>query len=249
MLESEYLARRQRNAAYSLRAFAKFLDLPSGRLSQLLSKKRRFTPKIGKKIASRLNFDPWKTEQLLRSIEALRKGSSLAPTVPYSPIAMDQFQTIADPVHFSVLSLLELDNFQGKPTAVAEKLAISVVEARGVLARLQRVGLVQIDKSGAYSLTAQEARATTTDISFAALRECHKRLLRDSIDLIDTVPIELRDVTSITMAIDSKKLAEAKKKIRDFRRSMAEFLESGKKKEVYRMNIQLLPVTKKKERK
>ena len=56
--------------------------------------------------------------------------------------------------------------------------------------------------------------------------------------------MELRDFTSMTMAIDPEKLTEAKKKIREFRRGLSEFLEAGKKEEVYRLNIQLVPVTK-----
>jgi hypothetical protein len=49
----------------------------------------------------------------------------------------------------------------------------------------------------------------------------------------------------MTMAIDPKKLPQAKERIRDFRRGLSEFLESGNRSEVYRINIQLMPVTKK----
>ena len=242
LLESEFMARRQRNSGYSLRAFAKFLDLPSGRLSQLLSEKRRFTPKLTQKIAARLNLDPEKTDKLLHAVAPQKS----APGATYQPIAMDEFLVISDPVHFSLLSLLELDKFTGTPKAAADRLGISVVEARGALKRLKRVGLVE-ESAGIFVLSRQEARATSSDVNFAALRECHKRLLAESAELIDAVPIQLRDISSITMAIDAKKIPEAKKRIRDFRRSMSEFLESGRKEEVYRINIQLVPVTRKRD--
>lgn len=245
LLEAEYLARRQKNASYSLRAFAKLLQLPSGRVSQLLSEKRRFTPALGKQIAGRLNFDPQKTDQLIEGIVSAKKKSAapLKPQATYKPIAMDEFLVIADPVHFSLLSLLEVDDFSGSAKAASEMLGLSAVEARAAYRRLVRVGLVE-EKNSHFVLPRPEARATSSEVNFAALRECHKKLLRDAIELIDTVPIEARDVTSITMAIDPKKLPEAKKRIKDFRRSMSEFLESGKKDSVYRINIQLLPVTK-----
>jgi len=45
------------------------------------------------------------------------------------------------------------------------------------------------------------------------------------------------------MAIDSSKLPAAKEMIRTFRRKLCEFLESGKKDEIYNLNIQLVPTT------
>jgi uncharacterized protein (TIGR02147 family) len=244
-LESEYLARKRKNSGYSLRAFARFLDIPSGRLSQLLSEKRRLTPKLGEKIASRLNFDPKQKEELLRSIRSAgaKKPTDSSGSVPYRALDMDQFQVIADPLHFSILSLLETDKFSGELRDIARRLGISAPEARSALGRLERIGLVR-KGSGKYRLTAQEARTTSHDISSAALREAHKRVLGETTSLIDEVSVELRDITSMTMAIDPKKLPEAKERIRAFRRSLSEFLESGRRTEVYRINIQLVPVTK-----
>lgn len=247
-LESEYLSRKRKNSGYSLRAFAKFLEIPSGRLSQLLSEKRRFTPKLGVKIAGRLNFDPRQTELLLQAIRSSRSPAAAEqpekPKARYRAIEMDRFQAIADPVHFSILSLLEVSGFSGTAKAMAEGLGISTVEARIAADRLQRMGFVKKEK-GRYFLVAEEARTTSHDVSSAALREAHKKVLRETADLIDEIAVELRDVTSITMAIDLRKLPQAKERIRDFRRSLSEFLESGNRSEVYRLNIQLMPVTKK----
>jgi uncharacterized protein (TIGR02147 family) len=251
-LEAEYLTRKRKNSGYSLRAFAKFLDIPSGRLSQLLSEKRRFTPKLGVKIAGRLNFDPRQTELLLKAIRESRSPSaepkSEKPKAQYRSIEMDRFRAIADPIHFSILSLLEVRAFDGSPKAMAERLGISLLEARSAADRLLRMGFVKKEK-GRYRLVAEEARTTSHDISSAALREAHKKVLRESADSIDEIALELRDVTSMTMAIDPAKLPMAKERIRDFRRSLSEFLESGNRSEVYRLNIQLMPVTKKRGKK
>lgn len=247
-LESEYLARKRKNSGYSLRAFAKFLEIPSGRLSQLLSEKRRFTPKLGVKIASRLNFDPRQTELLLQAIRSSRSPAAASkpekPKALYRAIEMDSFQAIADPIHYSLLSLLEVSGFKGSAKSIAEKLGISLVEARAAADRLERMGFLKREK-GSYRLVAEEARTTSHDVSSAALREAHKKVLRETAESIDEIALELRDVTSITMAIDPRRLPEAKERIRAFRRGLSEFLESGNRSEVYRLNIQLMPVTKK----
>ena len=65
--------------------------------------------------------------------------------------------------------------------------------------------------------------------------------------VIGTDAFQESDITGITMAIDSKKLKEAKKRITNFRRSLAEFLESGTRDSVYRLNLQLFPLSKAKD--
>lgn len=248
-LEAEYLARRRKNESYSLRAFARLLDLPSGRVSQLLSKKRNFTPALGKRIALRLNYDPKRTGEWLQTIEKTKRknpGALNEPRATYQSLDMDEFQTIADPIHFSILSLLETDKFSGEIKDIAEGLGISRVEARAAVSRLLRVGLVKSAKGGIFHLAKAPGLTTSHDLQSAALREAHKKVLQESRDALEEVAVELRDITSITMAIDPRRLPEAKEKLRALRRGLSEFLETGRRTEVYRLNIQLVPVSKRK---
>ncbi|MGZ3740999.1 MAG: DUF4423 domain-containing protein, partial [Bdellovibrionota bacterium] len=62
---------------------------------------------------------------------------------------------------------------------------------------------------------------------------------------IEAVPTEERDITSMTMAIDPRRLPLAKTLIRKFRFRLADLLETGDRTEVYNLNVQLVPVTKK----
>ena len=248
-LEREYLTRRRQNPRYSMRAFASLLDLPSGRVSQLLSAKRRFTPKLGKKIAERLGYDPNRARRVLELIEQSRKphisieseeiGSEAGALVL---LDMDQFESIADPLHFSILSLLETEGASGDPAFIARRLRVSRVEARTALERLLRLGLVRYEGERLV-LTHASGVTTSHDIRSTALRLSHKKVLQEACDSLDDIAVELRDITSMTMAIDPLKLPQAKEKIREFRRGLSKFLESGRKSEVYRINIQLIPVS------
>ncbi|MGZ3694042.1 MAG: DUF4423 domain-containing protein [Bdellovibrionota bacterium] len=241
-LEAEYLSRRQKNPSYSLRAFSRLLSLPSGRVSQLLSKKRNFTPTLGKKIALKLNYDPLKTHQLLTSIEKTRGHKGENET--YTSLDMDQFQSIADPIHFALLSLVETVGFKSDPKFIAAKLGISPLEARMASERLVRVGLLKASGRGKLELTHSPGLTTSHDVKSSALREAHKKVLAHAAEALESVDVDLRDVTSITMAIDPRRLVEAKAKLRAMRRELSEFLEGGRKTEVYRLNIQLVPVSK-----
>jgi hypothetical protein len=55
-------------------------------------------------------------------------------------------------------------------------------------------------------------------------------------------PVEARDLTSVTMAIDPKNLSMAKEKIRQFQDELAQMLATGTPTEVYRVSMQMFPL-------
>lgn len=67
-LYQEYYRRREKNPAFSLRAFARILEISSGRMSELLSQKRRLTEAMALKIAEKLKYPPLMKQQLISII-------------------------------------------------------------------------------------------------------------------------------------------------------------------------------------
>ncbi len=70
----------------------------------------------------------------------------------------------------------------------------------------------------------------------------------DTLDMgknkLEEVELELRDFSSMTIAGNPEKLAEAKTIIREFRQKLASLLRDGEKTEVYQIAIQLYPLIK-----
>lgn len=248
-LEREFRRRRAKNPAYSLRAFSQQLKLPSGRLSEILARKRQLTPALGEQIADRLAFDPAERKKFLECIERERGAKRRhAPQLEdfeattYHQLSMDSFQIIADWQHYAILSLMETRGFRSEPAWIGRRLGLAVPEVQGALERLERVGLVK-RRRDAYVKTS-EGLTTSRDISSAALRRAHKQNLAIAVEALDEVPVEERDVTAMTMAIDPDKLSLAKDMIREFRRKLCAALESGRQREVYHLNVQLIPISK-----
>ncbi|MNL56226.1 hypothetical protein D3C87_1797040 [compost metagenome] len=67
--------------------------------------------------------------------------------------------------------------------------------------------------------------------------------MEKSIEALQKVPVEYRDISHITMAISPQNLPRAKEEIRKFRKKMAQLLEEGDASEVYLMGVQLVPLT------
>ncbi|HUP57729.1 MAG TPA: DUF4423 domain-containing protein, partial [Bdellovibrionota bacterium] len=146
-----------------------------------------------------------------------------------------------------ILSLLETRDFEENPAWIAERLGINPVEASAALERLERLGLVARAQSGKL-LSTEKNVATTNDVASAALRRSHRQSLEQAIEKLEEIDVEDRDITSITMAIDPAALPLAKKMIREFRRKLCATLETGKRSEVYNLNVQLVPVSRLREK-
>lgn len=253
LLKQEYLKRKKKNPSYSLRAFAQSIGISSGRVSEIFNGKRSLTANNAKKVLETLKLDLIERKKWQNLIE----GS----TNPTQQLEDAQFCLIADPIHYALLCLMETQSFYKMKLAAAKKskaarsilreseiqwmakrLEKPKLEIELALQNLKTLQFISEDESH-YQLVLDRALETTTEVPSAALRESHKKTLLAAVDKIDKVPVELRSVTSMTMAIDTKNLPEAKRLIREFRKSLSALLEQGTKSEVYDLNIQLLPVT------
>ncbi|OGQ36062.1 MAG: hypothetical protein A3F16_01735 [Deltaproteobacteria bacterium RIFCSPHIGHO2_12_FULL_43_9] len=252
-LQEEFNRRRSKNPSYSLRAFANYLKLPPGRLSQILTDKRALTPNLGEKISERLGFDPLTKQKFIQCIKIQKQRKNATKIAnklsskqdsddDFQAVDMDKFYLIADRYHFALLSLIQTEDFKNDTKWIAKRLNISVVQVRSAFERLQRLNLIKKEKNQ-FKLTSQKGITTSHDVSSTALRKSHHQALDQAKISLDQDPVETRDFTSITMAIDPNKLHIAKEMIKNFRRKLCKILESENKKEVYDLNIQLVPVT------
>jgi len=90
----------------------------------------------------------------------------------------------------------------------------------------------------------QEQITTTSDIPSGALRKSHRKTLEHCIAAINDIEVELRDISAMTVVMDPSRMLEAKQMLKEFRRRFSTIMESGAKKEVYSLSIQLIPQTK-----
>lgn len=241
---AEFARIKARNSRMTLRALARRLELSPGRLSEFLSGKRRITVKTAQRISERLALDPARKHHFLRTIGSPgRAGRASESPTNYHLLALDQFALIADWYHYAILSLTEIKGFKSKEEWIAKRLGISTIQVRAALQRLVRVGLLKVE-DGRWVTTGRNLE-TPSDIASSALRRSHRQDLKRAMRALDEVALEERDITAMTMAIDVRRLPEAKRRIREFRKDMARFLEHGEANEVYNLNIQLIPLTEK----
>jgi uncharacterized protein (TIGR02147 family) len=242
--QREYLKRRKKNAGYSVRAFSNYLKLASGTVSHLLSGKRKPSAKFVAKLFTQLEVNPKERDLILASLKGKKVRSDRKPKVEikYEMIALDAFKLVSDWYHYAILELTSIKDFKFDYTWIANQLSISVTEARQAVDRLLRLDLV-IEKDGSLVKTHGFVTNAEDGVTNSALKQLQRHILQKALDAIDVIPLGDKDITSMTMAIDERKLPEARKKIERFRRELCEFLEDGSPSRVFNLGVQLYPVS------
>jgi uncharacterized protein (TIGR02147 family) len=251
LLKSEMLERQNRNSAYSLRAFARDLDTSPAILSLVLQGKRAVTSEKAIRWSDKLKLNNEKRHDLLKAVTldlqtrldpTLRRSRQIDERLEYLQIQIDQFSLISDWWHFGLLNLVKLKNTKHNPIWMAKKLGINETECNEALERLVRMGLMKFEEKK-WIRTAKPIE-TSSDIPSVAIQSFHRQNIRRAIESIENVNVNDRDITSIMVATTKSKVEEAKKRIRLFRKELAEFLSDVEADEVYSLNIQLFPQTK-----
>jgi uncharacterized protein (TIGR02147 family) len=231
ILKKELEKRQKNNPAYSLRSFAKFLEISPAALSQLMSGKRGISVKRLSKVIEKLSLPPSELKSLIKTKED-RVSSVLKE---------DEFKLISEWYHFGILSLGELKKCKVDPRWIAKRLNIPVGTANEALQRLERMRIIQI-KEGRFKQISPPLK-TTSDVPSSTIRAYHKSILGLAQNKIETVDVKEREYSALTMAINTKNLPKAKKLTEEFKEEMLQLLEHGSLDEVYQLSIQLFPLS------
>lgn len=249
LLKAELSRRIDKNPRYSLRAFARDLNMGSARLSEVLNARAGISEKRALEIAEILDLDESTKEKFLSLVISQHSRSRLKRSIAQERVETqntktinhDLFQTISDWKHFAILETLRLKKSKGSSSEVAKILGLGVVEVRLAIERLERVGIVEKKRSRYYP-NPNFIRVPSHSGS-EGIRNYHKQILTKALESIDSQSPARRDLGSSVFAIDSSKIPELKKRIAEFRKSIVQLAQSSKEDRVYAFSTQLFDLS------
>lgn len=250
-LSTELERRKKSNPRYSLRAFAKLLNLDPGYLSCVIAGKRILSMTAAQKIAVALKLDDKESTLLLEAAanQALERCmskqgfSANKHKIPIKEIEQDIYSSISDMIHYLILEGTFLRDFKPDSRWLARRFNVTVIEAEQAIARLIRLGLL-VSTDGMIVKTSQSLITKDLSKTNSALKASQRQILKSALKALENDPIEHRDTTGMTMAIDPKKIPLAKKMIQDFTNQLCEMLESGDRTEVFQLSVSLFSLEK-----
>jgi len=234
-LSREFERRKKANPRYSIRAFARALKLESSTLSQILTRSRKITATQALRIVKSLDIDPaMKSTLLLAVIEGRSR-----------PIPEDSSFTVASLdangmefwEFFAVLSLLELKGAVCEARWIAQRLGSTLERVSRCLSGLERQGYIRKERKG-WRLAPIQLTTPLGCGSMAVVNAISEYILLGN-SRLKSGGTDQVDFSGCTIAVNSKNLPEAIRRIKEFRRSLADFLSDEPKDSVYRLNLQL----------
>ncbi|MCM2323707.1 MAG: DUF4423 domain-containing protein [Oligoflexia bacterium] len=258
LIQAELSERIGKNPRYSLRAFSRSSGISHTVLSLFLSGKRPLSKKATLRLAEHLGLDPAQKARLLAS---RKPGTPSLAAAEYRELPLDVFTAIADWQHYAILSALELPKARLEARWIARRLGIPELQAKLSIERLKRLELVGKTAEGRWRQSGKPLKMENVE-STAATRRFHRQLLDKAQASLENDPAELRDFSSITLAMDPELVPYAKERIRAFRRELAAELEarsareessarqdrsadarSPREAEVYHLSVQVFPLS------
>lgn len=252
ILKQELQKRYRINPNYSLRSFAKFLEVDPAILSRILSNKRALSFKVANRIIDKLKLSEKEKKLFLESvaedfkqkkiIQNFKKHKTNIPAKEnILQIDHDMFHIISDWYHYAILQLTLVENFISDTNWIAKRLGLSKLEVKQAIQRLKNVGLIT-EQNGKYIAKTTRIDIPNKNISSVALRKHQKQMLQKAILSIDNYSIEKIATYGLTLPIDPDKISIAKELIQKFLNTMYDVLSSGKKQKIYQITINLFPL-------
>lgn len=237
-LKEELSQRKKNNPEYSLRALARDLKIPHTALSEFLNGRRRFSAKLTESIVNQLSISAQTQNQL--------KKSHIHNPLNYVNLSNEEISRSREWYMTTLLELAKLENFSSDPHWIAKVLRLDLFTVTSAIEELQKLGWLEITPSGKWHVKDEN---TSTLGNLSVLDDILYKLAQFA-ELqriaIQTEKPETGSNVGITFAIDPDDLPKARKMTYEFLYNMSELLEkkATPKKEVYRLNISLFPLTK-----
>ena len=243
-IKSEFETRRNKNKSYSLRKFSMDMGISVSIMSRIMNDKVAVSEKtlkiINKKIQVPQHFfdDVKKTKQKKthwrhEKIKYLKDSDIQLMKSWYFPVVWEAV-THAD--------------FEGDFDTLASQMGLTLKEVQSAFHVLLDHGLVRKNDLGGWTTDHEQASTVNLNFTTDELRRLQVQLFMHQVRAINDIPVELRDHSTIFISGGSDVIDEVKKRIKLFRRSLANYIEkSGHKgrQQIYQLSIGFTPTLKK----
>lgn len=256
-IRDRYLEKKEKSAAYSMRAFARDLGMSHSLLSMIMSGERPLTLNQAQKIAVSLNLSTHEEKKLMHlALVSLPDNAKLGKKVrddarkrmgngqSFTTLDSEKFQLIAKWYHFPILDLTFTKDFRSNVSWIAKRMGISAVEARGAVNRLLDLGLLE-KKLGKLRKTQKNIQIESQKSKLAGRIYNEQVMDRAKLEMknTDQDAFMKRSITGLSIAIDEKSVEEAKEALSRFKSEFIQRFATEKATEVYQFNLQFFPIT------
>lgn len=252
-LQEEFERRVRKNSRYSLRAFARSLNVNAAELSQVFRGSRRLSWKSAVTVSKAMGLTPAESKHLLNILQT-EKGKKIGLDLVIdeqielhsSPVNPADFEKLGDWYHFAILNLIDTKGFEWTATHIARRLGLSPSEARIAMETLERSGMVQVlvNQGRKQGKSVKAFWEVGSQMPSESIRRYHRQCLQKAIDALDTVPMDQREYRSVGIVVGAEDLGKIRAEVKHFTDLLMQRFERKGKNHVYQIQVAVFPLTK-----
>jgi len=253
-LEKEFEDRKRKNSRYSLRAFAKYLEMPAPKLSMVLRKKAGMSVLRAKKIATKLRLDKKEKTTFINLVASkharslterkiAQKALQTASHHSYLTLNQEFFKIFSDWYFFAILEATELVNFKASAGWISKKFALPKGVVEKALRLLKKHDFIKEENNTFKQVESDIYIPGGTPSRY--IKSHHRQILQKADDAIIICPLEEREFSSQIFSFNSELMDEIKSELIESRKKIIEKYETlsrGNKDRVYCFSQQFFPL-------
>ena len=185
--------------------------------------------------------DSAKKKEIFKELRAIAKENEMALV---GEDQYDYYESWINPVLRELVPQVP----DATPAQMADMLAFDTqaAEVKKALKLLQKVGLLNKDAEGRYEQSSKAITTGNIEVASLSVREMHRQMGELAVRSLDEVPVNERDISGLTIGVSEDAYYRITKEIEDFRRRVASIvMQDTVEDRVYRLNVQMFPLTKK----
>ena len=255
-LKNQLHKKQLKNPAYSLRSFARDLDVASSSLSDLMNSKAKGSKASLDKIFSNLKVSAFE-ETYLRLIhaaqyaidessknEAIKEAQKIKDLLDIELLTEEQFLEVTSWITLAVIELLPIPPFNKSPFLMAEQLGIDQNQVQESLDSLIKNNLIYKSNEGLFC-THPNAQIFLSKMPNQVAKKLHEEIMKINMDTLWTTPPESRVNISTLLMIDEENIPQIQEEIQNF---LIELINRQSKKpqknKLYSLSLHLNPIKK-----
>lgn len=216
-LKEELEARQRRRPQYSLRAFARDLEISPSFLSEFLSGRQGMSRERSVWVSRKIGLSQDQTSHFWELLQAKfgrcpqeRKAASVRADRraknTSSRLSVERFKVIADWHHFALLELLSLPDRVFSRLELARLLRITEIQVDQAIQRLMDLDMVTALAGDRFQVNS-EVTISGDEGANEALRRAHQQMLEYQIVALENKPMEERESLAVTLSVASSQWA------------------------------------------
>lgn len=225
---NEVLAERTTaNSSYSLRSYARDLEIAPSTLSEVLNGKKGLSKTLARSIAKNLRLPDWEVRYFCDLVEKEHAKSPKARSEAKERLKTRKtenhvrvinqraMKALTSWVDLAILELTHLKNFRPSVSWIAKRLHIEEARVNSSVKRLEEAKLLEINRETSVWIDISPLFSSTDGVPSESIRNFHKSVLKLALEKLETPDVHARTVKTVIFSVSEVNVLKAKAILND----------------------------------